>query len=487
MLRLILQAWPLRRQILIWIIAMAVALGAFTAEAGSLDPRVAAIVVDRDSGRVMYARKADAQRYPASLAKVMTLYLTFEALADGRLKPSDRIRISPRAAAQPPTKIGLRAGSTLTVAEAMDLLVVKSANDVATALAEKLAGTEAKFARRMTMKAKRLGMAHTRFTNASGLPDSAQTTTARDMAILARAVLHDFPDRAALFNKPQVRFRGQVIDGHNRLLRIPGVKGMKTGYTRAAGFNLMTAAERRDHHLVAVVLGGATSGARDGYMRRLVDAGFKVVGAHDDKLTMVELLHGATPERQAIAQEMAQGPVDLPPLTRGIWSVQAGAFASEMRTISVEDAYKGLRPEVLFLIAGMVVVGLSLEVTGLAAVATDGLVGLVRTLGPLLALALIYGATLFLTEILSNAAVAVLLTPVAVSLAESLGVSPRPFLIAVMMAASAAFATPFGYQTNVLVYQVGRYSYADFVRIGVPLNLITWAVGVAVIPLFFPF
>jgi len=176
----------------------------------------------------------------------------------------------------------------------------------------------------------------------------------------------------------------------------------------------------------------------------------------------------------------------------GLLPIAASAFAGAVglvlaRVISVEDAYKGLRPEILLLIAGMVVVGLSLEVTGLAAVTTKALVGWLQALGPLYALALIYGATLLLTEMLSNAAVAVLLTPMAVALAESLGVSPRPFLVAVMMAASAAFATPFGYQTNVLVYQLGGYRYLDFVRIGAPLNLITWAVGLIVIPLFFPF
>jgi di/tricarboxylate transporter len=176
----------------------------------------------------------------------------------------------------------------------------------------------------------------------------------------------------------------------------------------------------------------------------------------------------------------------------GYAPIAASAFSGAVllilfRVISADDAYKGLRPEILLLIAGMVVVGLSLEVTGLASLATNALVGWVGILGPLMALALLYGATLFLTEILSNAAVAVLLTPLAVALAETLGVSPRPFLVAVMMAASAAFATPFGYQTNVLVYQLGRYAYMDFVRIGVPLNILTWAVGVAVIPFFFPF
>ncbi|MNQ97385.1 Sodium:sulfate symporter transmembrane region [compost metagenome] len=141
----------------------------------------------------------------------------------------------------------------------------------------------------------------------------------------------------------------------------------------------------------------------------------------------------------------------------------------------------------LLLIAGMVVVGLSIEVTGLAASGTALLIDVIRPFGPLAALAILYGVTLFATEFLSNAAVAVLITPVAVALAESLGVEPRPFLIAVMMAASAAFATPFGYQTNVLVFQVGRYKYMDFVRVGVPLNLVTWLVGVIAIPIFFPF
>ena len=176
----------------------------------------------------------------------------------------------------------------------------------------------------------------------------------------------------------------------------------------------------------------------------------------------------------------------------GLLPIAAAAFAGAVglvlaRVIGVEEAYRGLRPDILLLIAGMVVVGLSLEVTGLAALATQQLVGWLHGLSPLYALALVYGATLLLTEILSNAAVAVLLTPVAVALAESLGVSPRPFLVAVMMAASAAFATPFGYQTNVLVYQLGGYRYLDFVRIGAPLNLITWAVGMAAIPAFFPF
>ena len=176
----------------------------------------------------------------------------------------------------------------------------------------------------------------------------------------------------------------------------------------------------------------------------------------------------------------------------GVLPIAAAAFAGAtllilMRVITPEEAYHGLRPEILMLIAGMVVVGLSLELTGLAAAATDAMVGVTRGLGPHLALAALYGVTLLLTEVLSNAAVSVLLTPVAIALAGSLGVNPRPFLVAVMMAASAAFATPFGYQTNVLVFQMGRYSYMDFVKVGVPLNLITWLVAALAIPAVFPF
>jgi len=158
-----------------------------------------------------------------------------------------------------------------------------------------------------------------------------------------------------------------------------------------------------------------------------------------------------------------------------------------LRVITADEAYRGLRPDVLMLIAGMVVLGTALDETGLAGAATTALIGSLEGISPMMALIILYGVTLFATELLSNATVAVLLTPVAVSFAETLHVSPRPFLVAVMIAGSAAFATPFGYQTNVIVYQVGRYNYLDFVRVGIPLNLITWAVGVAAILIYFPF
>ena len=172
--------------------------------------------------------------------------------------------------------------------------------------------------------------------------------------------------------------------------------------------------------------------------------------------------------------------------------IAACAFAGAVflilaRVITPDEAYGGLRPEVLMLIAGMVVLGIALEVTGLAAAATSALLGTIDGMSPLLALIILYGVTLFATELLSNATVAVLFTPIAVSIAEAFAVSPRPFLVAIMIAGSAAFATPFGYQTNVIVYQMGGYNYLDFVKIGIPLNLITWIAGVWAIQMYFPF
>jgi di/tricarboxylate transporter len=172
--------------------------------------------------------------------------------------------------------------------------------------------------------------------------------------------------------------------------------------------------------------------------------------------------------------------------------IAATAFAGAvllilLRVITADEAYRGLRPEVLMLIAGMVVLGIALDETGLARATTDGLIGLTKGMSPLLALIIIYGVTLFATELLSNATVAVLFTPIAVSMAEAFGVSPRPFLVAVMVAASAAFATPFGYQTNVIVYQMGGYTYLDFVKVGIPLNLITWTAAIVAIQMYFPF
>ena len=196
------------------------------------------------------------------------------------------------------------------------------------------------------------------------------------------------------------------------------------------------------------------------------------------------------PAKAAIGLAVFVGAVAI--ATLNIVPIAASAFAGAvllilLRAITADEAYGGLRPEILILIAGMVVIGIAMEESGLASAATGALIGSMREISPLIALVVLYGATLVLTELLSNATVAVLVTPIAVALAESLGVSPRPFLVAVMMAGSCAFATPFGYQTNVIVYQMGGYRYMDFVRVGLPLNLLTFAVAVTAIPIFFPF
>ena len=196
------------------------------------------------------------------------------------------------------------------------------------------------------------------------------------------------------------------------------------------------------------------------------------------------------PAKAAIALAVFVGAIAVAALD--IAPIAASAFAGAvllilLRVVTADQAYGGLRPEILILIAGMVVIGIAMEESGLAAAATDALIGSMREVGPLTALIVLYGLTMVLTELLSNATVAVLVTPIAVALAESLGVSPRPFLVAVMMAGSAAFATPFGYQTNVIVYQMGGYRYMDFVRVGLPLNLLTFAVAITAISIFFPF
>lgn len=262
------------------ILAMSTALLSLPASAASLytAPKYAAILIDHETGEVLYARRADETRYPASITKVMTLYVAFEEMAAGRLNLDDRIRISSHAASQPPSKLGLRPGTTISVRDAFGVIATKSANDIAAALAEHLSGSESAFAARMTRTAHRLGMTGTQFRNASGLPDPDHTTTARDIAILSRAMLRDFPSFYPLFSHTHYDYRGQAVTNHNHLLKtMPGVDGIKTGYTNAAGFTLAASAVRAGKRLVAVVLGGPSRIGRDGNMQDLLSVGFDVL------------------------------------------------------------------------------------------------------------------------------------------------------------------------------------------------------------------
>lgn len=233
--------------------------------------RPASIVIDANTGRILQASAADERRYPASLTKMMTIYLVFEHLKNRRLKTSTLIQFSRNAAQQPPSKLGLKPGQSITVANALRALVTKSANDVATAVAEHIAGSESSFAEQMTAKARALGMRRTVFRNASGLPDAAQYTTARDMATLGLALQNDFPKRYRLFSTRRFVYAGRRYTNHNRLLgRLRGTDGIKTGYTRASGFNITTNVRRDGKHLIGVVIGRRTGRIRDAHMRRLL-------------------------------------------------------------------------------------------------------------------------------------------------------------------------------------------------------------------------
>ncbi len=237
--------------------------------------RYASIVVDAETGRVYHGVNADTRNYPASLAKIMTLYMVFEALKEGRLELDQQLVVSRRAAGQAPTRLGVRRGERITVEEAILALVTKSANDVATMAAEALGGTEAKFAAMMTERARDLGMVRTRFRNASGLPNRRQLTTARDMALLARALIRDFPGQYHYFSTKAFRFRDRTHKNHNTLLaRYDGTDGIKTGYIRASGFNLVASVKRGDRRLIGVVMGGRTPKSRDRHMAKLLDRAF---------------------------------------------------------------------------------------------------------------------------------------------------------------------------------------------------------------------
>lgn len=239
------------------------------------NPRYAAIIMDADTGMILHQSNADKTRHPASLVKIMTLLMTFDALENGRLRLSDRVPISRHAAGMAPSKIGLPAGATIRVEDAIYALVTKSANDIATALGEKIGGTEGRFATMMNRKAHEIGMSKTVFRNASGLHNPAQVTSARDMAKLARYILTAYPRYYHYFSARQFTFQGATYANHNRLMsRYKGMDGFKTGFIQPSGFNLVASAVRNNRRLIGVVFGGQTASSRDAHMRKLLDDAF---------------------------------------------------------------------------------------------------------------------------------------------------------------------------------------------------------------------
>lgn len=263
----------------------ALALFIFIAQLGwsasaSANSRYAALVVDVTTGEVLYARSADRKRYPASLTKMMTLYMLFEAIERGDLRLSDRLSVSKHAYGQAPSKLGLKPGASISVEDAILGLVTKSANDVAVVIAEGLAGTEWQFAREMTKRARAMGMTKTTFRNASGLHHRRQLTTARDMALLARRLQSELPEYYRYFSVVQFEFGDKKYKNHNRLLvDYEGTDGIKTGYIRASGFNLVASVVRGNQRLVAVVFGGRSARTRDAHIRELLDRGFARLAA----------------------------------------------------------------------------------------------------------------------------------------------------------------------------------------------------------------
>ncbi|HEY8682109.1 MAG TPA: D-alanyl-D-alanine carboxypeptidase family protein [Rhodanobacter sp.] len=286
--------------------------------AGVAHAGYAAVVVDATTGQVVDSVNPDQQNHPASLTKMMTLYLTFQALKNGTLQIDQQMPVSAWAAGKAPTKLGLRRGQTISVQDCILGMVTKSANDAATVMAEGIAGSEGRFAEAMTAQARLLGMDKTHFDNASGLPDPGQLTTASDMVKLAMALYRDFPEDAHYFATREFVFRGHVVRGHNHLMdRYPGMDGLKTGFTDASGFNLASTAVRDGHRLFGVVLGSRTAALRDRLMAQLLDDGF------DHRQTPAVLVASAAGVKQSAAMRVlsalspiATAEADTLPITR---------------------------------------------------------------------------------------------------------------------------------------------------------------------------
>ena len=297
--------------------------------------KYASLVMDAETGKVLQETNADTRNYPASLTKMMTLYLVFDALKSERLKLTDHLKVSAKATRQPSSKLGLTRRSRITVKQAILALTIKSANDVAVAVAETLAKNERDFALKMTAMARRIGMRSTTFRNASGLPHRAQLSTARDMAILGNALLRDFPHFYHFFSERQFSFNGKVFKNRNKMLKnFDGADGIKTGYIRASGFNLVTSVKRGNRRLIGVVFGGRTPRARDRVMARLLDNGFDQFG----------------PEQIADGEAVGTAvtdPAEKNAKPSGKWGIQVGAYWDVASAKKIAKVAYGKVPELL--------------------------------------------------------------------------------------------------------------------------------------------
>lgn len=257
------------------------------------NPKYAAYVIHADTGDILFDRYSTKTRFPASLTKMMTLYMLFEAIEAGELELDSQMTVSKTASLRPASRLGLKRGSKIDVETAIQALIIKSANDVATVVAEELGGSEAKFARQMTKRARELGMRRTTFRNASGLPNSKQRTTARDMAILSQRVVQDFPQYYHYFDDPSFSWNGTTYKSHNKVTKnFNGADGLKTGYTRASGYNLATTAERDGNRLIGIVLGGRSGATRNRHMEEILNNAFKSI---EKRPTLISSVHRVRP------------------------------------------------------------------------------------------------------------------------------------------------------------------------------------------------
>lgn len=332
---------------------------AMSASLAVAKPTYGGIVVDAKTGKVLYSDNADSLRYPASLTKMMTLYLTFEALEAGRIRLGDKVTVSANAAKEPPSKLGVGAGRSVTVEQAILALVTRSANDIATALGEFIGGSETRFAQMMTAKARSLGMTKTTYRNAHGLPNTAQMTTARDQARLGIALRQHFPQYYGYFSTRSFKFGKQTIGNHNRLLgAVRGVDGIKTGFTRAAGFNLVTSAQADGRSIVGVVMGAPSGANRNARMTKLVQAYLPKAsrsGGGDLIAKMNTSIAPAAATMAAEAPDLALGVPSLPstgplPEVRYEPAPVASAYAAPAGTNAAAaalDATRGAQPRPL--------------------------------------------------------------------------------------------------------------------------------------------
>jgi len=281
--------------------------------------KYAAFVMDADTGRVLHSVNADTRNYPASLTKMMTLFMLFEALEEKKLTLNTKMRVSRRATWQPPSRLGLKAGSHITVEDAIYALVTKSANDIATVVGEHLGGSEWEFAKAMTKRAHQIGMTRTTFRNASGLPNRGQLSTARDMAKLGDELWKRFPQYYKYFKTQKWSYKGRTYPNHNKLMRsYDGMDGIKTGYIRASGFNLVSSVRRGDHRVIGVVFGGRTSKHRNKIMARILDKSFNKI----DPQMMASYREKAKKEQSSFVQKVVAN------RNSTAWGVQVGAYSS---------------------------------------------------------------------------------------------------------------------------------------------------------------